>query len=390
MSNLSETAKVVIVGAGPVGLTTALGLARHGVKSIVLEKKATLDPHSRATLIAPSSLEDFQKLGVLDAMLLAGARNDSIRIVRSSDCKELLEFDFSELAGETPTPFALALSQDQTEKILLDAVLATGLVDVHFSSAFASFEQLGDHVLVRDAAGRTFTCDFLVAADGARSGVRKQLGWELEGKTYATRAILADVRIDMEFDTKQGWLVNPDAESFTFAIRFAPGIWRIMEASVPDSVTDADLLDRSKTQCEAMFGQGAWQETLWTSAYRKHERRSARYVKGCVILAGDAAHLNSPAGGQGLNTGIADADLLVQQLIKALSHPAEARMLLADYEQTRIKAFDEHVRGLTDSMEKMESAPAWLRRIGFSMIGALKLAGIERIVARKLSGIDAS
>lgn len=379
---------VIIAGAGPVGLSLALALAQGGVRSLVLEKKRQLDPHSRATLIVPRSLAFFDRLGVLDRFLAEGERNDAIRILRASDRKLFLSFDFAPLAEETPTPFALALSQDRTESILLDAALSTGLVEVAFGAALESFQQHDHGILVTTGEGERLEASYLVGADGAHSAVRKQLGWTLEGKTYPTRAVLADVRIAPDFDVRQGWLADPKAASFTIAIRFADGVWRIIEAAVPDTVTDAELPDRAKRVAEATFGAGAWRETLWTAAYRKHERRAPRYVSGRIVLAGDAAHLNSPAGGQGMNAGLADADLLARQLRDALADPAQAGALLDQYETDRIRAFDHDIRGLTDKLEMMETMPAWVRNLAFSAVGLARVAGIERVVARKLAMLD--
>jgi 3-(3-hydroxy-phenyl)propionate hydroxylase len=382
-----DRAPVAIAGAGPVGLSLALALARDGIRSIVVEKRADLDPRSRATVIVPRSLAFFERLGVLPDFLRQGQRNDAIRILRAPDRAPLLTFDFRPLRGEIATPYALALSQDRTERILLDAVRATGMVEVAFATPFERFEARPDGVRIR-AGGRAVEASFLVGADGSHSAVRAQLGWRLEGKTYPTRAALADVRIDPERDTERGWLADPRGPSFIIAIRFADGVWRIIEAAVPASVGDADLAERARHHADGLFGRGAWRETLWTAAYRKHERRAARYAAGRVILAGDAAHLNSPAGGQGMNAGLADADRLARALADALDRPARAGALVGAYESERIAAFDRDVRGFTDALEAMEAAPAWLRAVGFSALGLLRHAGIERRVARRLAMLD--
>jgi 3-(3-hydroxy-phenyl)propionate hydroxylase len=387
MSEATGHVPVIISGAGPTGLTLALALAKAGVRSLILEKKTELSSRSRATLITPSTLENFYKLGIIEQFMAQGERNDAIKIVRSTDHETLLTFDFSELADETPTPYAVALSQDRTERILLDSVLATGMAEVAFGTAFERFEQLENRVRVYGVGGRVIECDWLIGADGAHSAVREQLGWQLEGKTYDGRAALADVRIAPEFDFTGGWLLDPKGDSFTFGVRFADGIWRLMQASVPDTLTDDQLPLNAQKVAEGMFGKGAWQETIWTAAYRKHNRRSPSYVDGRIVLAGDAAHLNSPAGGQGLNAGIADAVALSEALIAALAKPDEGQTHIAAYEHKRIIAFDEHISGFTDSMEKMETLPAWVRNIAFAGLPIVRAVGIEKVVMRKLANL---
>lgn len=380
-----ERVPVVISGAGPVGLSSALILARAGIRALILEKKAALDPHSRATLIVPRSLELFSRLGVLDAFLSKGERYDAIRLLRASDRHRLLTFDFSELADHTTTPFALALSQDQTENILYSAVEEAGLVEVAFATPFQRFELRADGVRVH-AGDRIIDAELLIGADGAHSSVRGQLGWELEGKTYPTRAVLADIRIAPEYDTDEGWLVDPDAEAFTLAIRFADGVWRLIESAIPDAVTDADLPARAEQVAARLFGADAWRQTLWTAAYHKHERRAARFVDGRVVLAGDAAHLNSPAGGQGMNAGLADADRLGRAIVDGLGKDLPNQ--LAAYERERIDIFDHDIRGLTDALETMETLPAWVRRFAFTAAGLARAFGVERLATRELSMLD--
>lgn len=390
MTRPIEQVPVVIAGAGPIGLTLALILAQVGIRTIVLEKKSALDERSRATLIVPRSLQLFDRLGLLEPILAQGQRNDALRILRASDRKPILTFDFSDLADRTPTPFAVALSQDRTERILFEALQATRQSEIAFSTPFERFDAVEDKVRVHALGGRVIEADFLIGADGAHSGVRQQLEWMLDGKTYPTRAVLADVRVGAEYDTTEGWLADPKAASFTIGIRFGDGVWRIIEAAVDGDLADAALPDHARDLTAGLFGPDAWRETLWTAAYNKHERRAARYIEGRVVLAGDAAHLNSPAGGQGMNAGLGDADRLGRALIAALAQPKRTVDELQAYQQERITIFDEDIRGLTDALESMETSPAWIRRIAFSAMGVARALGIERIITQKLSMLEHS
>jgi 3-(3-hydroxy-phenyl)propionate hydroxylase len=239
---------VVVSGAGPVGLTTALVLAKAGVRSIVLEKKKTLDMHSRATLLVPNSLAIFNALGVLKDFLTHGERNDAIRILRAPDREPLITFDFAALIDETPTPYAMAISQDKTERILLEAAKRTGMIELAFDEAFEKFESTSSGVRVHTARGRVIDTEWLVGADGAHSSVRKQLAWQLEGKTYPTRAFLADVRVNLSHDEQAAWLADPNAESFTIAVPFGQGTWRLIESAIQD-IFWANSLARNLMDC---------------------------------------------------------------------------------------------------------------------------------------------
>lgn len=388
MTASDHETEVIVAGGGPVGLTVALGLARRGVRSIVLEKKATLDARSRATLIVPRALEILDALGVLPVFLGEGQPNPSLRILRATDHRIILDFDFGLYAGETAVPFALALSQDRTERLLLDAVRATGLVDVRMDTPLLQFADGPDGVTVEAGSGQTplrVSGRYLVATDGAHSRVREQLGWRLEGRTYATRAFLADVRVSADCDVPRGWLADPTASSFTLAIRFADGVWRIIESAIPDDVEEPAFAARARVLAGRMFGEGAWRETLWTAAYRKHERRADRYRVGHVVLAGDAAHLNSPAGGQGLNAGMQDAFSLAWRLARLVRGRGEENALLDSYSAERTQSFDRDVVGLTSGIESLETLPAWLRAALFSVVGLVRHTGVPRAVVRRLS-----
>ncbi len=382
---------VLIVGAGPTGLSLALGLARSGVSSIVLEQKAQLDPHSRATLILPRTLEIFAQWGVIDRFVEAGNRVSHIRLRRAPKGEQIVHFDLTDLTNDTATPFCIALPQDRTERLFLDAVTATGMVDVRFDTKVLGFEQDARGIKLRiQSPGGAYELrgDFLVGADGAHSVIRETLGVELEGKTYPTRAMLADVRVPPEVDQTEFWPALLD-EGLVVGIRFGDGIFRIVADAVDESVDENTIDDHVDQLARRLFGALPI-ETLWRATYHKHERSAPHYRFGRVLLAGDAAHLNSPAGGQGMNSSIQDAHNLAWKLARAANDPdADVEALLESYSEERWGYVDRVVLPTTDIMERFESAPTFLREaivwLGDKLLGVGKSAPG---VARRVSMLD--
>lgn len=217
--------------------------------------------------------------------------------------------------------------------------------------------------------------------------MRAQLGLSLIGRTYPTRAVLADVEVAPQADLARGWLADPRARSFTLAIRIADagpgGRWRIIESSVAGEPGAGELERRAR-----LFGAGMWRATAWTAAYRKHERRVEHMHSGRVVLAGDAAHLTSPAGGQGLNTGLGDVHALAWRLDRLVRGESDAEVLLASYSAERTGYIDAEARPLTDGLERMETLPPWARSLAFSVVGLLRRSPLPREVTRRLSAID--
>ena len=382
---------VLIVGAGPTGLSLALGLALSGVRSIVLEQKQQLDPHSRATVILPRTLEVFAQWGVIDRFVDAGNRVAHVRLRRAPKGEQIVHFDLTDLTNDTPTPFAIALPQDKTERLLLDAVKATGLVDIRFDTKVLGFEEAAQGVTLRVQSPdgeHELRASFLVGADGAHSIVRETLGLALEGKTYPTRAMLADIRVPPEIDQTEFWPALLD-EGLVVGIRFGEGIFRIVADAVDDSVDEHTIDSHVDRLAQRLFGVAPI-ETLWRATYHKHERSAPHYRVGRALLAGDAAHLNSPAGGQGMNSSIQDAHNLAWKLARAISDPnANVDALLDSYAQERWGYIDRVVQPTTDMMERFESAPTFLR-VSLVWLGD-KLLGVSKSapsVARKVSMLD--
>ncbi len=385
---------IAIVGAGPIGLALALALARRGIRTVVLDGKERLDEHSRATLLPPRALETLAAVGVLPELVAAGQVNPALDIRRPGDLASILRFDFDAWSPVTAVPYALAIPQDRTERVLLAAAERRAGIDVRFGERMTELRRSDGVAEVQTATGTVVRAAYVVGADGAHSRVREELGLSLSGTTYPTRAVLADVDVAPQADLARGWLADPRARSFTLAIRIADagsrsgGRWRIIESSVAGDPGADDLDRRARRSTERMFGPGAWRATAWTAAYRKHERRVERMHSGRVVLAGDAAHLTSPAGGQGLVTGLGDVHALAWRLDRLVRGESDPGVLLESYSAERLGYVDAEARPLTDGLERMETLPPWARSLAFSAVGLLRRSPLPREVTRRLSALD--
>lgn len=351
-----ERAPVLIAGAGPVGLSLALGLSRHGVRSLVVEKNAGLAEHSRAAAVAARTMEVFRAWEVAERWLEEGELYSRLPIRVVGEAEPRAVIDLSSLAGETAYPGLLVLSQDRTERLLLEEVERLGLAEVRFGHRLENFDEEGEGVTARvatsagDAAGGGYTvrAGYLAGCDGAHSTVRKLLGWHLEGKTYPGRLMLADVRPRPAGGVDRGDrsfpLFAPRRRGVLVGLRLGPGFWRLI-ASVDPELSDQEATARERLDrlANELFGAGP-NEQVWSSVFRVHRRLAPHLRRGRVLLAGDAGHLNSPAGGQGMNSGVQDAFDLAWKLARTIAPPpagADPERLLAAYDAERHHAAEE-------------------------------------------------
>ncbi len=385
---------VVIAGAGPVGLALACALGHHGVRCTVLEEDAALSRHSKAPGVLPRTLEILRAWGVLDRFLDAGTLLTRPRVFGPDAPEPIVTVDLSPLEEMTAVPGVLIIPQNRTEALLRDHALASGVADVRFGHRVTGFEQgeIGVSVAVEPATGAPYRleAEVLVGCDGPHSSVREGLGWHLEGKTYPTRLVLADVRFGDARDAAPWPRAIVDRDGFHAAIRLEPDLWRILgtvAAGVSDETAAAEphLAERVGRLC----GPGPF-TLLWAEVFRIHCRTSPGFRRGRVLLAGDAAHINSPAGGQGMNSGIQDAHNLGWKLARAL-RGGEREPLLASYEEERRAVIVANVDRYTDLLTRaFLLAPPLLRR---GTLAAARLAigrpTVLRRVLRRAAMLDA-
>jgi 2-polyprenyl-6-methoxyphenol hydroxylase-like FAD-dependent oxidoreductase len=386
-------APVLIVGGGPAGLALALGLARQGARSILFETKSDIDPHSRALGILPRTLEIFRSWGIYDYFVSEGEFLNKVRVWIARRPTPVFEADLSVLKKITAAGGILILPQNQTEKLLLESVRAADHTEVLLGYKVTGFQQdeEGVWVDVQTTSGETksYRGRYLVGCDGAHSTVRQQLGWELEGKTYPTRILLADIRIQDERDQLPYPLLAPGVSGVLAGVRYQPQHWRMLATLNPDEEEQAALDPASiHSRLVRLFGDGS-HELLWSSVFHIHCRTSPHFRQGRVILAGDAAHINSPAGGQGMNSGIQDAHNLAWKLARVLAG-ADAELLLASYETERRETILKSVDRYTDLLTRYGiAAPEFVRNLSSSLVRFLSRVGFISLAAPKIGMLDA-
>ena len=385
---MNGTTPVAIAGGGPVGFAAALGLARHGVRSIVFEKAPAPAPYARAGVVLPRTVEIFRSWGLLDEIRAEAIVPAALNVCDALDGAELARLDFSLLRDETFDPEPVFLPQHRTEAILRNAAVGTGLVDARFGEEVVDFwhDPAGVRVVLRKYGEQsTYSVDapFLVGADGANSTVRTKLGLALEGETYPTRIMLAVIGIEDRRDTLPWPRLRFDGPEYLAALRFARGRWRVIAAIPPDESDAAALAhDRIASHVRATLGDGPF-EIEWASAFNIHRRHAPWFAVGRVILAGDSAHLNSPVGGQGLNGGVADAHNLSWKLAFALDG-ADTMRLLASYDVERRCAIVTSTERFSDRCTKwmLGIAPRWRRPLVAAGGRLMRFAPLARRLLR--------
>ena len=332
---------IVVIGAGMVGLTLALDLAQRGQPVVVLDDDDTVSIGSRAICHAKRSLEIFARLGLGAAVLAKGVTWNRGRVFFGA--RQVYDFDLQAEAGHR-FPAFVNLQQYHLEELLIDACAATGLVDLRWKHAVCAIDDGMIGVEAPDGA-YDLQADWVLAADGARSFVRRALGLPFTGTQFPDRFLIADVTMEADFPPERWFWFEPDFHPGGSVLlhRQADKVWRIDFQLGPDA--DADLErdpDRVRARVAAMLGPHAAFTLEWISIYSFRCRRLDRFRHGKVIFLGDAAHQVSPFGARGGNSGVQDADNLAWKLDAVLRGLAP-ETLLDSYDAERIPASDENI-----------------------------------------------
>jgi 3-(3-hydroxy-phenyl)propionate hydroxylase len=343
---MSGHSKVLVVGAGPVGLTAALLLGSKGIPVTVLEAQASISKELRASTFHPPTLDMMAPFGITARMLKAGLICPTWQI-RLHPSGERAVFDLAALKDETDHPYRLQCEQSKYCQFALDAIRKLDSVTIFFNAAVTGLEQSSGKVRVTaevDSKSEVFTADYLVGADGARSAVRHALGIDMSGDIYPETTILATTRYPFherfEGLSNVSYCWKPDG---TFSLLRLPGIWRVSLYARDGQTTEQALEDAGQQDLlHDIVPEAGRIEILETRPYRIHRRLATTYRSGQVFLAGDAAHLNSPSGGMGMNGGIHDALNLCEKLTAAIQDGA-SEALLDRYERQRRPIAEEEI-----------------------------------------------
>lgn len=331
---MAPPSPVLIVGAGPTGLTLANALLTQGIAFRIIDKLAAPATVSKALAVWSGSLEAFGALGLAERFIAEGMRMENIRIGDTSH--PLAAMPIAE-GVDSPFPFTLILPQSRTEAILAERLARSGIT-VERGVELLGFTEAGPVVEARlkhaDGDEEEVACSFLVGCDGARSAVRHGLDIPFEGYTEPQTFILSDTRMEGPLDPASIYIWWSQAGSVAL-FPVTPGVWRTF-AMREDPASDAPpTLEEIQRHLTASGLGVVAHDPTWLSAFRVNERLVASYGRGRVFLAGDAAHIHSPAGGQGMNTGIQDAMNLGWKLATVLSGRGVADAVLGSYEAER-------------------------------------------------------
>lgn len=339
---LDVSGKVIVVGAGPVGLITALGLAQAGVEILVIDRDEEIGTSPRAVAHWFMLLPEFEKLGVLDEMVDAGYRGTALNYI-DFETKEIITHDLSPLQGKVSHPYNFLLGQHRVSTILLKKLSEYPNVSICLATTVKALTQdeKNVRVIVDSSTGdEELIADWVVAADGASSTIRRELGLSFDGLTWPERLISTNIKYDFigAGYGDSNFVLHPKYGALIANIE--GDLWRCtyVDGTADDPDDDSILVRMREWMDVALPGASKEFELVQYSPYRIHQRTASTFRQGRVVLAGDAAHVTNPIGGLGLTTGFADAFVLYEALAAVIAG-SESESILDLYAEERKKAF---------------------------------------------------
>ena len=351
-----KSAKVIIIGAGPVGTFAAYCLAEYGIETLVLESESTCETDMRASTFHPSTLKYLDNLNLADELIEKGLKAPIFQYrIRSTD--EVLEFNLQELDDVLDFPFRLQCEQYKFARMLAGKLDRHRHSSILFNRKLINFSEGKNKVTLdvdHHGTSEQYQCDYLIGADGANSIVRRNLGIEFSGFTYEEKFFTLSTQKPLENYFSNLSYVNyvSDPEEW-FVLLKAPSAWRIL-VPVPQTLDDkaiksndyvSDIFTRVLNSSDPI-------ETIHRTIYRVHQRVVNKMRYGRIMLAGDSAHLNNPLGGFGMNGGLHDAWNLAEKLDGIINHKKD-QDLLNLYDRQRRTVMNDFIQKQTIRNKKM-------------------------------------
>ena len=351
----THQAHVIVVGAGPVGLVSALLLANQGVKVTVLESAPALNQDLRASTFHPPTLDMLAPLGLTDELVSQGL---VARYTQQRDRQEgvIAEFDMSLIAPDTDHPFRLQCEQWKLTQMIQAKLNPMPHVQILFDAKVTQVTQSADEVQVAfklTNEARTLQADYLIGADGAWSAVRRSLNIEFEGFTYPERFLVVSTAFEYADHLPQLSYVNycSDPKEWCVLLR-VPTLWRVLFPTKVEETDEEVMGDESvERRLQGLLPQAVPYQTVHRTLYKVHQRVAKNFRHGRVLLAGDSAHINNPLGGMGMNGGVHDAMNLCQKLLGVIQQ-GQSPDVLDRYERQRRSIAIEYINASTARNKK--------------------------------------
>jgi 3-(3-hydroxy-phenyl)propionate hydroxylase len=365
--------RVVVIGAGPVGLCLSLALAQDEIPVTLVETLGDdnfLEQVPRAGTNHPATLEMFDRIGLYEKIEPRGIIAPVFHYWDRHENKLIAAFDHIHLKNDTDFPYVLQCERIKIVEEALKMAKAHPLIDLRLRTTFNAFEQDADRVIARvtNPAGEEEVVEgrYIVSGEGARSIIRKDLGIEFEGFTYPDRTLNIEVAYDFRKHgyAERNYISDPDEWSNLFHWKGPPDRWRVHFPTAPEDEPEA--LQRPEALQARLQGflpkQGGY-DIVGSNLYTVHQRVATKFRVGRAILAGDSAHVNSPIGAMGMNSGIHDAINLADKLIRILRNQVGDEVL-DRYERQRRHVALQHTQAETMRNKRLlaEKDPAVRRK----------------------------